>query len=392
MNKMITKSQMVSIYPAILILWCVAASVGLIAFYPQMGMMGASILIFVTVISLLDLFPLSSWVALLVGVGAYFTIFTSMYTINRSSLVQVGIVGLVYTGTVILSDIFVHQIRSLNKEVAKEQTLMKDLIQYDQSTGIMRWKFARQQLAMEVLRSKRYKKNLSLVLLQPIISPDLKMTDQETAALNGQIAEVILSEIRKDVDIPFIGEKVGIILPETSVEGAQILCGRLAENAFRKVRVDLAIGIASVPNDAVTDDILIANAELAMKFAVSSGQIVVPYSRLREGAIHETPSEPEVKVETVKSPKTENTVGLSRDEFILEFHNFLSLNLLPQLEQAIRTSDSFRNDQMLGLNGNVLRIKVNLFKGDILEILHTLPGLTASSIERDGQIIKIILA
>jgi hypothetical protein len=392
MNKIITKSQLISIYPAILVFWCVSASVGLIAFYPQMGLMGASILIFVAVISLVNFFPFSSWVALLVGVAAYFTIFTSMYSISKSSLIQIGVVLAVYAITAFLSDLYIHQIRSLNDEVNKEQTLMKDLIQYDQSTGILRWKFARQQLLVEVLRSRRYKKDLSLVLLQPVISPDLKMNAQELNDLNGQIVEVILSEIRKDVDIPFIGEKMGVILPETSAEKALILCGRLAENAFRKIRLDLAIGIASFPDDAVVDDVLITNTELAMKFAVSSGQSIVPFSRLREGRIEEAQPVSEMKIKEISVAKPEKQIALTNDEFILEFHNFLSLNQLPQLRQAIQDSDGLTDNQILGLKENILKLKVNLVKGDIVELLRSLPGITITNIQRHNNIIQIYLA
>jgi GGDEF domain-containing protein len=364
----------------------------MITLYPQMGLMGVSILVFVAVISLAKFFPFSSFCAVIVGVATYFTIFTSMFSIDRSAFIQIGVVASIYIITAFFSDLYVQQVRSLKKELNKEQALMSDLIQYDQKTGIMRWKFARQQLSVEVLRSRRYKNDLSLVLLQPIISADLKMTDQELTNLNVQIMEVLSSGIRKDVDVPFIGKKTGIILPETSTEGALILCSRLTDSVFRKVRLDLAIGIASFPKDAITDDVLITDAELAMKFAVNSGQSVVSFSRLNKEVIEETQPKPGTKIKELGVPKPEKQIILADDEFILEFHNFLSLSQLPQLQKAIQDSNSFTDNQVLGLKENVLKLKVKLEKGDIVELLHSLPGISITDIKKHKNIIQIDLA
>jgi hypothetical protein len=131
-----TKSQWISMFPAILVFWCVASSVGLIALYPQMGLMAASILVFVVVISLADFFRFSSWAALVLGVGAYFTIYTSMFSFSRSSLIQIGAVAFVYAVAALLSDLYLHQIRSLKEDVSKSQSLMKDLIQYSAALSL----------------------------------------------------------------------------------------------------------------------------------------------------------------------------------------------------------------------------------------------------------------
>ncbi|MCE1255658.1 MAG: hypothetical protein LWX83_19165, partial [Anaerolineae bacterium] len=137
--------------------------------------MGAAILVFILVISLMNFFPFSSWIAVLIGIGAYFTLYTSVVSISKSSLIPFGVISLVYFITALLAEFYLRQIRIFNKQVSREHALVNDLIQYDQSTGVLRWKFAHQQLTIEVLRSRRYKKNLTLVLIQPVIPPDLKM-------------------------------------------------------------------------------------------------------------------------------------------------------------------------------------------------------------------------
>jgi len=442
MKIIINKAQRLGFYPIILVLWSVIAAVGLIILSPQMGFMAIAIFVFIVVISLTDLFPFSSIVAVLIGVGAYFTIFTSMYSINRSSIIQIGIVTVIYAITAFLSNRYIRQVSLLEQEADREQLLMDDLILYDQLTGVLRWKYARRQLSGEVSRSRRYKKDLSLVILQPVISQDQKMNEDELNNLYTRIMEIISRTIRKDVDIPFMGEKNGIILPETNSEGARIVCARLADNVFRKIRVDLAFGISNFPDDAVTDDDMVTNAEMALKYAISSRQSIVPFSKVYEKPVEnqkngydskpfeqsteksktetdsrsyerltEKPvksdfdsfpygkqaekviSEPETKIsDLMRVSHAERKDALDKGEYFLEFYNFSSLSHLSELEKIIRGSDHFDNYKILKLKGNTLTAKVKLAGGDIVDILQSSLGKAARGIERDDNIIRIVLA
>ena len=442
MKIIINKARQLGFYPIILVLWSVIAAVGLITLSPQMGFMAIAIFVFIVVISLTDLFPFSSIVAVLIGVGAYFTIFTSMYSINRSSIIQIGIVTVIYAITAFLSNRYIRQVSLLEQEADREQLLMDDLILYDQLTGVLRWKYARRQLSGEVSRSRRYKKDLSLVILQPVISQDQKMNEDELNNLYTRIMEIISRTIRKDVDIPFTGEKNGIILPETNSEGAQIVCARLADNVFRKIRVDLAFGISNFPDDAVTDDDMVTNAEMALKYAISSRQSIVPFSKVYERPVEnqkngydskpfeqsteksmietdsrsyerlaEKPvksgfdsfsyrkqdekviSEPETKIsDLMRVSRAERKDALDKGEYFLEFYNFSSLSHLSELEKIIRGSDHFDNYKILKLKGNTLTAKVKLAGGDIVDILQSSLGKAVRGIERDDNIIRIVLA
>ena len=442
MKIIINKARRLGFYPIILVLWSVIAAVGLIILSPQMGFMAIAIFVFIVVISLTDLFPFSSIVAVLIGVGAYFTIFTSMYSINRNSIIQIGIVTVIYAITAFLSNRYIRQVSLLEQEADREQLLMDDLILYDQLTGVLRWKYARRQLSGEVSRSRRYKKDLSLVILQPVISQDQKMNEDELNNLYTRIMEIISRTIRKDVDIPFTGEKNGIILPETNSEGAQIVCARLADSVFRKIRVDLAFGISSFPDDAVTDDDMVTNAEMALKYAISSRQSIVPFSKVYERPVEnqkngydskpfeqstekstietdsrsyerlaEKPvksgfdsfsyrkqaekviSEPETKIsDLMRVSRAERKDALDKGEYFLEFYNFSSLSHLSELEKIIRGSDHFDNYKILKLKGNTLTAKVKLAGGDIVDILQSSLGKAVRGIERDDNIIRIVLA
>ena len=442
MKIIINKARQLGFYPIILVLWSVIAAVGLITLSPQMGFMAIAIFVFIVVISLTDLFPFSSIVAVLIGVGAYFTIFTSMFSINRSSIIQIGIVTVIYAITAFLSNRYIRQVSLLEQEADRQQFLMDDLILYDQLTGVLRWKYARRQLSGEVSRSRRYKKDLSLVILQPVISQDQKMNEDELNNLYTRIMEIISRTIRKDVDIPFTGEKNGIILPETNSEGAQIVCARLADSVFRKIRVDLAFGISNFPDDAVTDDDMVTNAEMALKYAISSRQSIVPFSKVYERPVEnqkngydskpfeqsteksktetdsrsyerlaEKPvksgfdsfsyrkqdekviSEPETKIsDLMRVSRAERKDALDKGEYFLEFYNFSSLSHLSELEKIIRGSDHFDNYKILKLKGNTLTAKVKLAGGDIVDILQSSLGKAARGIEKDDNIIRIVLA
>lgn len=442
MKIIINKARRLGFYPIILVLWSVIAAVGLITLSPQMGFMAIAIFVFIVVISLTDLFPFSSIVAVLIGVGAYFTIFTSMYSINRNSIIQIGIITVIYAITAFLSNRYIRQVSLLEQEADRQQFLMDDLILYDQLTGVLRWKYARRQLSGEVSRSRRYKKDLSLVILQPVISQDQKMNEDELNNLYTRIMEIISRTIRKDVDIPFTGEKNGIILPETNSEGAQIVCARLADNVFRKIRVDLAFGISNFPDDAVTDDDMVTDAEMALKYAISSRQSIVPFSKVYERPVEnqkngydskpfeqsteksmietdsrsyerlaEKPvksdfdsfsyrkqaekviSEPETKIsDLMRVSRAERKDALDKGEYFLEFYNFSSLSHLSELEKIIRGSDHFDNYKILKLKGNTLTAKVKLAGGDIVDILQSSLGKAVRGIERDDNIIRIVLA
>ncbi|BBB47529.1 tetratricopeptide repeat protein [Pelolinea submarina] len=175
----------------------------------------------------------------------------------------------------------VHKDLSDLREIVKdEQSLLINLVQYDQSTGVLRWKDVHQRLKSEVLRSVRYKRDLSLILMVLMLPNNKDISGRKLTTLEGQIIEVILNNLRKDLDILFIGEKIGIILPETTETSAQILALRLIDKIFRGLRAEVAVGIASVPKDAVTEDKLFDQAELALRFAISSDQSVIPASRL----------------------------------------------------------------------------------------------------------------
>ncbi len=389
MKKTFLNLQKNAIYTAVMLIWCILSVVVLIAMDIQTSLASIAILVFVAVLSVIRPFPLSSWVAMAAGSLVYALVSYSTYGLGQTMLLTSGLAFVIYLATSFLGNRLARQLGGLYDQFTKEQTLMDDLVQYDQATGILRWKFAQQRLKAEVLRSVRYKKDLSLSLVQVMLPESAQLSEGELAGLYSQVVDVMVESLRKDIDTPFIGEKMGIILPETTSEGAQIFSSRLVEKIFRKTRVNVVIGIASVPGDAVTEESLIEQAESALKSAANSDQAVIPAARLRAAAEKKTEAEVEpVRAETEVQPAEE---PLEPGEWLLEIQNFKSMEKLPEFEKKIKEIGGIDEFHFLRLKGTILTAKVGSAKADLAEILGGSDWLTLGKIDQDKRLIHLKL-
>lgn len=387
MKKSYLNLQKNAIYAAVMLIWCVLSVVVLIAMNIQTSLASIAILVFVAVLALIRPFPLASWFAMLAGSLTYAAISYSLFGLGTTMLLTSGLAFAIYLVTSLLGNMFARQIGNLRDQFEKEHTLMDDLVQYDQSTGILRWKFAQQRLKAEVLRSVRYKKDLSLALIQVMVPANAQLSEIELAGLYSQVVDVLVESLRKDIDMPFIGEKMGILLPETTSEGAQIFSTRLVEKVFRKTRVDVAIGIASVPGDAVTTEDLLEQAELALKLAASGDQPVIPAARLRAAAGKKEQPEEEFAAPQAGGQAAQEALGPR--EWLLEIQNFKNMGSLPDLEKKIRESGALEAFSFLRLEGNKLTAKVSVSGADPAQALGGLPFFTPGKVDAERRVIQI---
>lgn len=386
MKKTFLNLQKTSIYTAIVLIWCVLSAVVLIAMSIQTSLAAISILVFVAVLSVIRPFPLAPWLSMLAGSLIYALISYSIFGLSRDMAVNSGLAVAVYLVTALMGNLYARQISGLNDQFHQEQSLLDDLVQYDQSTGILRWRYAHQRMKAEVLRSVRYKKDLSLVLIQLLLPEGADLSESELTNLYGQIVEVVISSLRSDVDIPFIGEKLGILLPETTAEGAQILSIRLVDKIFRKVRAEVAVGIASVPGDAVTEDNLLNQAELALKFAVSSDQSVVPASRLRKPLEKNTPTVEEIAPLQVETNPLEEPLG--PNDWRLELSNFTDMASLPQVEKQFLNLENVHDFRFIRLDGNILIARVTSDETDLPSVLRARPQFVLENVDEGKHLIR----
>ncbi len=140
-----------------------------------------------------------------------------------------------------------------------------------------------QETESEVLRAKRYKTELSILIVD---FDEFKKINKNHGYDTGDVilstsAALIQSMVRdSDMVCRFGGEEFGIVLPNTDVNGARILAGRIrkkiADHEFEKdsniLRLTVSIGIALYnPNIDTAFGILIKRALDALASAAKEG-------------------------------------------------------------------------------------------------------------------------
>ncbi len=146
----------------------------------------------------------------------------------------------------------------------------------DTQTGLYNNQYFYIRLDEEINRAQRYQYFLSIANIKFLIgdtNTKLDSTDFESR-YNGleellpQISFLLRKHIRK-VDIITRSEQLGfnLILPETSSDGAAVLCSRMKQNLeellweiSKNRNYKVAVGVATYPLDARTDEDLLRKA------------------------------------------------------------------------------------------------------------------------------------
>jgi diguanylate cyclase (GGDEF)-like protein len=162
----------------------------------------------------------------------------------------------------------------------------------DELTGLYNHRHFRPQLNIEITRAERYRRSLSLMMIDIDYFKHYNDTNGHLKG-NEVLKEVgrILKEMSREVDIVarYGGEEFSIIMPETKRPRALILSERLrrriASHKFGNARkqpnkrLTVSIGLASYPESAGTAFDLIAEADKALYEAKRAGRNTVCASR-----------------------------------------------------------------------------------------------------------------
>lgn len=184
-------------------------------------------------------------------------------------------------------DLDLLEILASNAASLIRQEELKKISITDPLTKLYTRRYFEPHLLKEVRRSRRYSKELSIV---GIDADRFKRVNDSYGHQAGdkvleKIADVILSCIRKDVDIParFGGEEFFILLPETDEDGAIMLAERIRQRMEattidwegQKINITLSLGISIFPNHAHTPIDLIKFADEALYQSKTNGRNLV---------------------------------------------------------------------------------------------------------------------
>ncbi len=368
------------LYIVLLVIWSMVGAYLLVSFTPTLSLLGIALNIFVIIFSLTDLFPYASWASMVLALGLFTGAGYSLLNINQELLISSGIGAGVFLLTTVICTIYAAQIRKVDEKYARLQQVTDSLVIYDRFTSLMRWKFAQQTLTTEILRGRRYHSEVSLVMF------DYRQRDQFTREdirrINKVVAEILLDGIRTNLDVAFINDHLGLILPETEFEGAMILTQRLLQRCNRQVDARVVAGLATFPDDAITEDEIIERTKTALQVAINTDQLAVGFKDLNKNTevgndntgltesdlINDGPKDQQDYVAILEN------IDLDEDEWIVWIEGFEKMEDLALVEESFTKIDHVELIEFLFLQENHLVFKVRSSQKNLLEIQNPFPG------------------
>lgn len=162
---------------------------------------------------------------------------------------------------------------------------MNSLIIREGLTGLFNRVYIRQRLEEEIYRAKRYKHELSLMMIDLDNFKQLNDRFGHSAGdrLLRHFGQLIIDTIRpSDIAARYGGEEFLIILPETDVEEAEALAERLrqrislypfsVDSRKEEMSFTISVGVSSSCEFCETPDQLISHADQALYLAKKNGK------------------------------------------------------------------------------------------------------------------------
>jgi len=171
--------------------------------------------------------------------------------------------------------------------------LTKRLAITDELTGLNNYRYLQQRLDEEIERAKRYRKDLSFVMID---ADDFKRFNDTNGHIAGDeaLAEIgsVLRAVVREVDVVcrYGGEEFSVVLPETDAAGAFVAAEKLREavathrflnaDGERTEVISVSVGIATYPQHAQDKESLLRCADDALYHAKRNGKNRVRSPRL----------------------------------------------------------------------------------------------------------------
>jgi diguanylate cyclase (GGDEF)-like protein len=179
----------------------------------------------------------------------------------------------------------IEKLKRKNDELEHVNRTLKELTIRDGLTGLYNHRYFQDNLALEILRSKRYEKIFSLVFLDVDF---FKQYNDTHGHLHGDAVLVALSKLliaglrKSDIAVRYGGEEFVFLLPEISKENAFVLAetirGKIAAHHFAgretqpQGKITVSMGISVVPEDGSEASTLLHHADVALYQAKNGGR------------------------------------------------------------------------------------------------------------------------
>jgi len=191
-------------------------------------------------------------------------------------------------GTPLALRAIVYEFGALLSRLADQTVLIDELTVVDASTGAFRPQYIDTILPAEIDRARRYHRSLTVALVAVDGWPQIVRERGEVGAhgLAGRIVEQLALGTRTvDKIVQLGGGEFALVLPETPLEGAEVVANRVQASASDAAAVVLRVGLANFPRDAVLGASLLAEARGALEYARAAGLLVVDRTLLGNSAL-----------------------------------------------------------------------------------------------------------
>jgi GGDEF domain-containing protein len=363
------------VYPALLSIWLTVSCAALFYADTNTAMAGTLILAAVAVaaLSLISGILVSSVIILTIIVYAVMIFF--LYGLQPSSFLIFITFAAGSLGTTFLAWNTSKQFIAVNKQVERDRLMIEEMRIKDQKTGLMRFHYARKTLSTEISRSLRFGKKLSLLLIRVTnwdeLAEKIGLGNRDNLLVG--ICEILFNNSR-NIDTLFINmDKIGVILPETNPEGAEVFSRRLIEQVQKRIKQDLKIGIVNFPDDSITDDDLLTKCEHALKISMESNREIVFYSDI-SGLLKdkEMNFSTDPFVETIHAlnygAEEKSSEVMQLEEKIVYFQGAKSLKDIDFLQKALGKLEEIKNIRLVDFEDEKVTFAIKSDNKNVAEL------------------------
>jgi len=357
--------------------------------------------ILIILLSLWLPFPIISWVSFLFSAIQYSIVIFLAQGFTNQAIISSAICTALFLASKLFSTIHKNQISVLMQQLHETENLIEALTIYDRNTNLIKWRITKNTLVREIVRSQHYKRQLSIILFE--VQRKGKLSRQVADKIYKNITEVIQDVIRTDIDIPFIGEHIGLILPDRDLVFTQEFAKLIILMVGQNLNTPISAGIANFPQNANSAQELVDSATSALRVALKLNEPFVTYhSHLADtgdGKLREKPDSsleftqvevPEVKRNLFHDYETILTnLNLEEHEWIIWLHGFNRIEDLYNSENNLQKVEHISNIEFLFVQANHLVVKIKSTLDDLNEREGAFPGWEIKKINLRTQYILL---